>query len=107
MLIVMAILAVIVQTSSAPASAGDCYKSDTVKMKPAETLQRLDDFRDSLAATDRLRLDRALPRDADGGIARCDVAEGSRASCEAAAYMPALRITGLMARFIATICPKP
>ncbi len=84
-----------------------CSKSSLAKQPPADTLQRLDDFRAKLAATDRQRLDRALPRDADGGIAQCDAAEGSRASCEAAAYMPALRTTGLMPRFLATICPKP
>lgn len=74
-------------------------------MTPGDTLQSLDDFRARLSAPDRRRLDRALPRAADGGIASCDAAEGSRASCEAAAYMPALRRTGLMPRFLAGICP--
>jgi hypothetical protein len=107
MLIPMIMMAAAIQASSPPAATSSaCAKSDTVKMTPADTLQRLDDFRASLPASDRLRLDRALPRSANGGIAQCDAGEGSRASCEASAYMPALRSTGLMPRFLATICPK-
>jgi hypothetical protein len=68
-----------------------------------ERLQRLDDFRDSLPAGARRRLDRALPRSAGGGIARCDHIDRSRASCESAAYLPALRATGLLPRFLATL----
>jgi hypothetical protein len=108
MLIPMIMMTAAMQTSSPPpAKSSACAKSDTVKLTPADTLQRLDDFRTSLPASDRLRLDRALPRNVDGGIAQCDAVEGSRASCEASAYMPALRTTGLMPRFLATICPKP
>jgi hypothetical protein len=108
MLIPTAMLLTSLQGSGAPpVKSPACAKADTVKMAPADQLQRLDDFRASLAETDRLRLDRALPRSANGGIARCDAVEGSRASCEASAYMPALRATGLMPRFLATICPKP
>lgn len=87
-----------------PSSA--CAASATVSIPPGDVLQRLDDFRAGLPARDRLRLDRALPRDRPGGIAQCDVGEGSRAACEAAAYMPALRRTRLMPRFLATICSK-
>lgn len=68
-----------------------------------ERLQRLDDFRDALPASERRRLDRALPRSAGGGIARCDHIDRSRASCESAAYLPALRATGLLPRFLATL----
>jgi hypothetical protein len=68
-----------------------------------ERLQRLDDFRDSLPAAARRRLDRALPRSAGGGIARCDHIDRSRASCESTAYLPALRATGLLPRFLATL----
>jgi hypothetical protein len=93
--------------ASPSTGASDQSRSDTVKMTPADMLQRLDDFRASLTTADRIRLDEALPRDPDGGIAACDAAEGSRASCEAAAYMPALRTTGLMPRFLATIRSKP
>lgn len=108
MLIPMIMMAVTTQASNPPSvRSSDCSTSDVVKLTPADTLQRLDDFRAGLTAADRLRLDRALPRSADGGIAKCDATEGSRASCEAAAYMPALRTTGLMPRFLATICPKP
>lgn len=72
-------------------------------MAPADRLDRLDRFRDTLPVADRKRLDTALPRSPDGGIAGCDQAEGSRASCEAAAYLPALRATGLLSRFLETV----
>lgn len=72
-------------------------------MAPADRLDRLDRFRDSLSVTDRKRLDTALPRSPDGGIAQCDHTEGSRASCEAAAYLPALRATDLLSRFLETV----
>jgi hypothetical protein len=108
MLISIIMMTAAMQASSPPPTRSSaCAENDTVKLTPADTLQRLDDFRTSLPASDRLRLDRALPRSANGGIAQCDAVEGSRASCEAAAYMPALRSTGLMPRFLATICPKP
>jgi hypothetical protein len=92
--------------ASSPSSlSAACASTNTVRITPAENLQLLDDFRARLSAGDRRHLDRAIPRGADGGIASCDTGEGSRASCEAAAYMPALRSTGLMPRFLATICP--
>jgi hypothetical protein len=69
---------------------------------PADRLERLDRFRAQLSPADRARLDAALPRGAGGGIAACDGIDRSRAGCEAAAYLPALRKTGLMARFRAT-----
>lgn len=106
MLAALTILLAAAQAALAPAGVSGACGQDTVRLAPADMLQRLDDFRDGLAVADRRRLDQALPRDADGGIRRCDAAEGSRASCEAAAYMPALRQTGLMPRFLATICPK-
>lgn len=110
MLIAMAMFVLAAQTPNAlPSTPTDtsqaCHQSNLVKITPADMLQRLDDFRDKLPAADRLRLDQALPRDADGGITECDKTEGSRASCEAAAYMPALRATGLMPQFLATIRP--
>lgn len=80
------------------ANAVDHARAGT-PIAPADRLAELDRFRDSLSPGDRQRLDEVLPRSADGGIARCDGIERSRASCEAAAYMPALRSTGLMARF--------
>lgn len=86
--------------------AAACAASDIVHIAPGDALQLLDDFRSHLIPADRARLDRALPRAADGGVAACDSTTGSRASCEAAAYMPALRSTGLMPRFLATICPR-
>ena len=73
---------------------------------PAERLAALDAFRDHMRPADRARLDRALPRGTGGGIARCDATDGSRASCEAAAYAPALRATGLMPRFVAGLCHR-
>lgn len=75
------------------------HSSQSAHIAPADMLDRLDRFRDSLSSSDRSRLDRALPRSRDGGIARCDRTDGSRASCEATAYMLALRATGLMQRF--------
>ncbi len=86
--------------------AAACAASDIVHIAPGDALQLLDDFRSHLIPADRARLDRALPRATNGGIAACDSTKGSRASCEAAAYMPALRRTGLMPRFLATICPR-
>ena len=103
---VVMLLAAMPQASPSTVTSNQS-RSDTVKMTPADMLQRLDDFRASLTTADRLRLDGALPRDPDGGVAKCDAVEGSRASCEAAAYMPALRTTGLMQRFLATIGSKP
>lgn len=91
--------------ASAQAAPTD-HKHQGAYVAPAEMLDRLDRFRDSLSPTDRDRLDKALPRSINGGIAKCDRAEGSRASCEAAAYMPALRATGLMQRFRATATAK-
>ncbi len=106
-LFVMPILSGAAQAPYSPATrSAACAGSDTVKMTPADTLELLDQFRTSLATADRDRLDRALPRSASGGVAQCDTADRSRASCEASAYMPALRSTGLMPRFLATICPK-
>jgi hypothetical protein len=72
-------------------------------MAPADRLDLLDRFRDSLPIADRKRLNTALPRSPDGGVARCDHTEGSRASCEAAAYLPALRATDLLSRFLKTV----
>ena len=100
----------LVGAAADPGTAATCARSgtgqpDATRFTPGDMLQKLDDFRDGLPAGDRARLDRALPRDADGGIARCDTTEGSRASCESSAYMPALRDTGLMPRFLATLCP--
>lgn len=75
-------------------------------MPPGDRLDKLDGFRDGLSLSDRTRLDKALPRNAEGGIAQCDERDESRASCEAAAYLPALRSTGLMPRFLATLKAK-
>jgi hypothetical protein len=75
-------------------------------MAPADRLDHLDRFREALPSNDLTRLDRALPRSVRGGIAQCDRGNQSRASCEAAAYLPALKSTGLMPRFLATLGPK-
>ena len=72
-------------------------------MAPADRLDLLDRFRDGLPVADRKRLDTALPRSPDGGIARCEQTEGSMASCQAAAYLPALRATNLLSRFLGTV----
>lgn len=83
-----------------------CVLSDVLRLNTGDRLQAMDDFRTGLSARDRARLDLALPRDADGGIERCDAVDRSRASCEAAAYLPALRRTGLMSRFVTVACSK-
>jgi hypothetical protein len=75
-------------------------------MSSGDRLDQLDRFRDGLSLSDRTRLDKALPRNAEGGIAQCDEKDESLASCEAAAYLPALRSTGLMPRFLATLAAK-
>lgn len=72
-------------------------------MTSGDRLDRLDRFRASLSPNDRTRLDEEIPRSADGGIARCDKDDESRASCEATAYLTALKSTGLMPRFLATV----
>ncbi|MGU3391071.1 hypothetical protein [Sphingomonas sp. M1A8_2b] len=105
MLFVMALLLSAGQQPLPPAKRSHaCAGLDDARTTPAGRLQRLDDFRTSLVARDRHRLDRALPRDADGGIAQCDGIDRSRASCEAAAYLPALRSSGLMEKFVASVC---
>lgn len=81
--------------------------SSTPACTVADRLQALDDFRAALSPADRARLDRALPRDGDGGIRQCDGVDTSRAACEAAAYRPALRRTGLMKRLTAGLCAGP
>lgn len=102
------LLAIVVLRSTIAQShtASNCAPAAIARLAPAERLDRLDSFRDQLTISDRRRLDRVLTRSADGGIAKCGLGEGSRASCEAAAYLPALRSTGLMPRFLGTICPK-
>ena len=72
-------------------------------MTSGDRLDRLDRFRGSLSPSDRTRLDEQIPRSADGGIAQCDKDDEGRASCEAAAYLPALKSTGLMPRFLASL----
>lgn len=84
----------------------DCLTSFSAHAAPADVLDRLDRFRADLAASDLKRLDMALPRSSNGGVAKCDQVEGSRASCEVAAYMAALRVTGLSARYQAAICQE-
>ncbi|WP_155913831.1 hypothetical protein [Asticcacaulis sp. AC466] len=85
--------------------AEQCLKTAESRLAPADLLQRLDDFRDSLSGDKRAKLDQALPRAADGGIARCSATDTSRASCENGAYLKALKVTGLLPDFATTICP--
>jgi hypothetical protein len=86
------------------AASDRCQRSDTQSFSPTEILQKEDDFREGLGPDARRRLDAALPRAPDGRIAVCDGRDGSR--CDAQAYMPALRETGLMPAFLATLCPR-
>lgn len=104
MLTTLAALLMLFTPITTPPKPDACSQSDTQTMTPADLLQRLDDFRNNLPVVDRSHLDAALPRDTDGGIKQCDGIQSSRASCEASAYMPALRATGLMPRFLASIC---
>lgn len=103
MLYMMALLLTAVHTPLPPADRS-CAALDNARTTAAGRLERLDEFRAGLTARGRWRLDRALRRDADDGIAQCDGIDRSRASCEAAAYLPALRSTGLMTRFVASVC---
>lgn len=79
-----------------------CAKFDASYIPPAQMLDWADAFRDHLPDRRRRDLDRALPRAADGRIARCDDLNGT--SCDAAAYARAFRQTGLSARFDRMIC---
>jgi len=106
MLVPTVLLLAVAQTAGTPQTPSR-PPSEAVgaRITPGDLLQRLDDFRASLSIRDRRALDRELPRDAEGGIAKCDTTEGSRASCENSAYMSALRRLGLMPRFQATLQP--
>ncbi|MCM2441364.1 hypothetical protein HGO34_16705 [Agrobacterium vitis] len=106
MLFVMAIILAAAQTPDFPAPPTTCAQAKATDTAPADQLELLDQFRAHLAKADLERLDQALPRSSNGGIAQCDAAEGSRASCEVTAYMPAIENTGLMAQYLAFICPK-
>ena len=108
MLIVVAYMLVAASAHHGQAETGKTCSHWDASTPPADMLDQLDQFRASLSEADRGRLDRALPRSANGGVAQCDTGEGSRAACEVAAYRPALRATGLNTRFQLTLCaPKP
>jgi len=82
--------------------------SDRSTIAPGDLLQKLDDFRAHLNRRDRARLDQALSRAKDGGIAACaGNVDRSEASCEDWAYVRAVHRTGMMPRFKASLCPKP
>jgi hypothetical protein len=85
-------------------AAGDpqCSASGIPQMPPAVLLMKENQFREGLMASDRVRLDDVLPRDAKGRIAACTASAG--ADCDSAAYLPALRSTGLMPAFLASLC---
>ncbi|MGV1949231.1 hypothetical protein ACQZ44_00280 [Agrobacterium vitis] len=106
MLFVMAIMLAAAQTPGLPAPSTTCAQAKATDTAPADQLELLDQFRAHLAKADLERLDQALPRSSNDGIAQCDAVEGSRASCEVTAYMPAIENTGLMAQFIDFLCPK-
>lgn len=88
----------------AAAVPGGC-PTDTVRIEMPVMLDLQDAFRDGLPAAERARLDAALPRTADGGIAQCTGHGG--VNCDVTAYNAAFNATGLMPRFLATLCPKP
>lgn len=88
------------------AGAGQAGIPAKIKMPAADLLDRLDRFREQLSADDRARLDKALPRSANGGIVQCDNVNESRASCENGAYFIALGKTGLLQAFYARLCLK-
>jgi len=86
-------------------TASTCATANMSTIAPGDLLQRLDDFRARLDRRDRARLDQALPRDADGGIAACaGNVDRSEASCENGAYVRALHRTEMMPRFKAGLC---
>ncbi|MDQ0456540.1 hypothetical protein [Rhizobium paknamense] len=92
------------QPAGASTGAVTCGKRNFTALTPADRLDRLDQFRDTLSPQDRNRLDRAMPRSSQGGVASCDAVESSRASCEDAAYAKALRETHLMRPFLSSLC---
>ena len=89
-------------------TAATCATADMSTIAPGDLLQKLDDFRAHLNRRDRARVDQALSRAKDGGIAACaGNADRSNASCENGAYVRALQRTGMMTRFKASLCPEP
>lgn len=99
MIVPLAALAVALAAATADPQ---CRQGDTVNLAPAVMLDRANQFRDSLDAESQARLDAALPRTAGGRIAQCAGRDG--ATCDAGAYMAAFRSTGLMPRFLQSIC---
>ena len=89
-------------------TAATCATADMSTIAPGDLLQKLDDFRAHLNRRDRARLDQALSRAKDGGIAACaGNVDRSEASCENGAYVRALHRTRMMPRFKASLCPEP
>jgi len=89
-------------------TAATCATADMSTIAPGDLLQKLDDFRAHLNRRDRARVDQALSRAKDGGIAACaGNVDRSEASCENGAYVRALHRTGMMTRFKARLCPEP
>lgn len=99
------VAAMLITTGPASAAVPGGCPTDTVKIAMPAMLDLEDGFRDSLGAADRRRLDAALPRTADGGIAQCTGHDG--VDCDVLAYTAAFNRTGMMPRFLATLCPKP
>ncbi len=100
----LALLALIAALAAAPEDQR-CASGDRVAFTPAEMLAKAQAFRAALSAVERRRLDEALPRGADGRVAACAGRDG--ASCAAAASLHAFGRLGLMAPFLATLCPHP
>ena len=89
-------------------TASTSATADMSTIAPGDLLQKLDDFRAHLNRRDRARLDQALPRAKDGGIAACaGNVDRSEASCENGAYVRALHRTGMMPRFKSGLYPEP
>ncbi|CAN5251221.1 hypothetical protein BH09PSE6_BH09PSE6_29990 [soil metagenome] len=99
--------------ASAPAAGGSfdalvnaarsrCPEVNVVDIAPAALLDMEDGFRDRLEPDARARLDEALPRTPNGGIAQCNGRNG--AACDARAYVDAIGTAGLLDAFARRLC---
>jgi hypothetical protein len=84
------------------ASRAECPSVRVANLTPAGLLDIEETFRDRLSTRQRVKLDAAVPRTADDGIAEC--ADMNGASCDANAYLRGFEKAGLMPVFLKTIC---
>jgi hypothetical protein len=85
------------------AAHSQCPSADVAHLTPAGLLDLDETFRESLTAASRARLDAALPRTSDDGLAACKSSVGG-ASCDALSYLGGFRRSGLWPTFVHYIC---